>query len=318
MDNLSSQHGWIISRESWIITTDIVTILAKFLNPIDIINVCKAYPPNYKKLYPAYKASVARKIDNWFRNYFSDNDYILFRSCMIVDSAILTGSFILQIMLGEVWVGSDIDFFIGGYPINFFVKEHRKTDDLKAFKPIINRFFKNHSTKITSYQTHGYKHCKFMPGKIDVINSYPTKFDSETEPNPFTKFQTILLDCTMIPEKVISIIDGDFDLDVCKNTFHYTDYTETGYELRIPHIGKVLNKTCNIIGEQWLSSERKRNRYAKYEARGFTFPNSQYNRRLIHSIPHSIVTMTIDSADINKNNNDEIKRDIEIKESVEI
>lgn len=100
-----------LSYKGFLPIPDLAFEIVKFLDPKDIPAISKGWRINWDKLLPYYKDAIRRKIDCWFRNYFGPR-YPEFRQCMIDDKAVISGSFILQMILGEKWNMSDIDIVV--------------------------------------------------------------------------------------------------------------------------------------------------------------------------------------------------------------
>src|SRR5438132_789604 len=103
------------------INGDCAIVICKFLDPKDIITLYKMYPNILPKITRAFTRRIGEKIDEFFRETFKEK-YEEFRKCMISCNAMLSGSLILQKILGERWPGHgwdrlDVDIFIAVKPI---------------------------------------------------------------------------------------------------------------------------------------------------------------------------------------------------------
>jgi len=242
-----------------ILKGDCLSIICKYLSPGDIINLLNVVgKEKIFKIKDCYLSVAEKFIDNWFRNFFdglSQNtnengtikDYDNFRNNMI--GSMISGSFILQLLLGEKWGDSDIDIFLK--------ESHRNVCKVSS----IHRFLyalqckyngqyiceENKIKRLRSYTS--------SSNEIHRILEYPIKNE---------KFQCIGLNA----KNEISVLDhiNSFDFNFCKNVFYYDD---TGPHLVIPHLEDVIFKRTKISSINLTKSSLQR--YEKYLQRGFTF-----------------------------------------------
>lgn len=267
--------------------------ICKFLDPIDIINMCHVYPYQWKKLYYVFKASVINKIDNFFRDYFGPH-YDTFREEMIQNKAVISGSFILQAILGEKWENSDIDIYI---PIKGLTLKTTGPGNPKT--PLEDFFYFTTIHNCPNFQS-GYA---TGPGtEIKYIRDY-TKMDSEVakqfvnqqllkkddnmditttdylhkrhmldikekKPKDKIRLQTILVDIEPNFTAMKEYIYTNYDLDICRNIFYYGNGNGNS-QLNIMKAFQIIDKKTNFNFKPIVSVPLCR--YKKYTDRGFTF-----------------------------------------------
>ncbi len=249
--------------------------ICKFLDPKDIINICHIYPHQWTKLYHIFKESIIRKIDNFFRDYFSDH-YDEFRTEMIKNKAVVSGSFILQIILNETWENSDIDIYIPikGVPITY-------TDAGKP-KTSLEDFFYTTTLHLCPSFCPGYsvspitqilyvRDYRQPDPEINNMHNFLTHrnyYDLNGKSNSKITFQTIILDVSPNYQLVKEHIHGNFDFDICKNIFYYDD---NGSHLSVYKASHIIDKkTIFSFNSSTLDPLA---RYVKYKTRGFSFNN---------------------------------------------
>lgn len=249
---------------------DVIETICEFLHPADILNIRTLMPHRSNRLYKHYIASIGRAIDDWFRNYFGQH-YLEFRRCMIEDKCVVSGSFIIQIMLGEAWENSDIDIFLpdSDYHLDWYLPiqkllyiMHDEGSDCLPGR-YTDVFGRNNIARICNYvkpdnnpQTTSISQ---IPLHADEV--YGKSMHRTSDHN---KFQLVeLLNCKTI-EQIKTFIHSNFDLDICKNTFYYD---ASGYHLD-------LTSPLDIVKRQFKAGKSpngKSNQYRvdRYLARGF-------------------------------------------------
>jgi len=240
---------------------DSILIIAKFLEPKDIVTICRMFKKIRYNLYGIYLQSVIRTIDSWFRGYYGVN-YDQFREAMVVDKAIVTGSFILQMILGEKWKDSDIDMFISVQDLYLWDRSYcTEVEKFILNVPTISEFDKIRMFNDTSF--HYVDSFGEEGGNIAQIRNY--SIDGTKDSN-FCKFQMIEV---LKTKNIIRFIRETFDFDVCKNTFYYD---EDGMHLDISNINDILNR--RIIFRSYYNMKASIDRCKKYAARGFKFTDA--------------------------------------------
>ncbi len=256
--------------------------ICKFLDPIDIINMCHIYPYQWTKLYYVFKTSIIRKIDNFFKEYF-DHQYAEFRKEMIKNRAILSGSFILQMILGEKWEDSDIDIYIPIKGLNLKTTEsgNPKTEleDFLYFTTYhaCSNFQSGYETGPATQIKYIREYTKMDPELIikfdgqDINNTdylhERRMVDMRTIQKCNLRFQTILIDNDPDFNSMKKYIYHNFDLDICKNVFYYD--TNGTCQLALSKASYIIDKKINFNFHPTVTIPLLR--YTKYVDRGFTF-----------------------------------------------
>ena len=213
------------------ITGDCIEIIAKYLDPIDIINVCNVYPKNWKRLNEILFSTIAIKIDSYFKSFFGPR-YKDIKQRMILDEGVIFGSFILQIILNQT--PENIDLCI---PFS----QQERTDfysNLETF------FFVDIETFDITYR-HNVHMNKFNKNVIVNIRNYKIpKFDVDENQT----FQIIKVDFNKI-QTINEFIEKYFNIDVYKNTFFYD---QNGYHVTIKN-PKQINQN-----QKYLNNNKKK------------------------------------------------------------
>lgn len=283
-----------------IIHNDVISIICNFLNPKDILHLYKMYPKIYQKISSVYKKRVAEELDMYFQATFKES-YPEFRRQMISTKAIISGSIILQIILGERWPGHgfnrlDIDIFVRVDPIysdTFDYPEpgyHFYNDKRKfklAYTDLHNFIYEkaDQDNGFTQYVTHSQYMDEFGDNVILRVNDYiirdpsdessdqssdeslesSDEFSNKKKKRKSNIFQIVELNKAK-HDSYEQFIEQTVDFDICKNFFCYID---NGFEITIKNILNILNRTTtfNYVHSKKLSEQRKE----KYIGRGFTF-----------------------------------------------
>src|SRR5579883_393496 len=99
----SRKHGFETQVQIYkLFFGDCLTVITKFMEPNDILNLAKAYNfKNWSKLKPLYLESVKRAIENRLQYYIGEEaeDLENFKKVMIENNAVISGSFVLETML---------------------------------------------------------------------------------------------------------------------------------------------------------------------------------------------------------------------------
>lgn len=237
------------------ITGDYLYIIAKYLNPLDIINVSRALGKSRHDFQYLLRQSTMNKIDLWFRELYGDNkDFV--RS-MIESQAVISGSFILQMILNETWK-TGIDIF-------FSIKMDKK-------------IFHHHSTPIEEFllnDVYSRSRDHNLQENLDHdIDTYAKLFDFynnggisighyHTRSEIFQAFGI-----RVNRNDLINLILNRTDFDICKNLFWYD---ENGCNIYMDSPNQIINK--NFTGKTTMNPRytTKEYRKKKYEFRGFYY-----------------------------------------------
>lgn len=239
---------------------DCLAIIAKFLDPLDIINLYKAFPKRWETIWPVYRLRVGTKIDDWFKEQFKDR-YHAFRKAMIKTKAVLSGSFILQIMLWEPWSDSDIDIFLpnkelvdGYWPA--FTDLHAELYTRAEQNPASKYMGRCGTSSDGAYDE--------TLGKNAFTRIYEYRVTDSV--NKQIKFQVMDLNLDKNRKAVIAFIKDNFDFDFCKNVFYYE---KDGFHLDVVAPLDIVHKRSVFAYRNNKKSSLKR--CEKYIDRGFKF-----------------------------------------------
>jgi len=243
---------------------DCIEVILKFLDPMDIANLAKAKiikPKHLAKFYNRFKSTVATNIDNWFRKYFSTG-YDEFKDIMIRNGGIISGSFIIQMILNTNWEESDIDIFL---PLAEFSREVTHFHEMETF---LYKSYPIYQTEEEFNRPH-IRYIGVLDSKVKSVYEYETT--QVTGIMNFKKLQVIGLNVTT-PQEIINNIVKNSDIDICKNFFSYN--ADGTLQLNIAYPSKIINKTATLtLSKTGYLRCSNFMRYNRYKNRGFTFVN---------------------------------------------
>ena len=209
-------------------------------------------------------------------------DPITFSQKLKVCGAVLTGSFPLQVILGETWSESDIDIFIqdtdkkNGNKTTFlsYLKSHfNPVDDQSKSKSKSGYINAPSKDPITEEKVKGKKSYQFDKKILDVI-------DFKTEKS--VKIQLIITD-----KPVNKVIDF-FDLDFCKIMYDGEKFSYDNWADIIEKTGKMELRN-DLRQNDFFFFKKIFDRYEKYHNRGFKITLSDDLRNELHKITNIIV-----------------------------
>jgi hypothetical protein len=203
------------------------------------------------------KESIIKEINIRLSLIFGDK-YNEFNKILDDTKAVISGSFIIQCILGEYWEDSDIDIY---------------------FPTINNNKYNIHST----YYYYDLEKFLYETVKFKMTGSYPAmsryKYDQSNgklEIEYVRNYETATNSVQVIQakiendyDKMTKFIYNTFDFDICKNVYYINDGKEY---INIPKLNDILNKVSEFkIGYRVGSSIE---RYEKYTKRGFNIINN--------------------------------------------
>lgn len=236
----------------------------KYLTPIEIYAINPAL----------FDRCLIFHINQRLIQIFRDR-YPKFQDVLNEQKILISGSFILQCILGVRWE-SDIDIYTIESADKFNKWEHREDFIFEYMKPVINY-------KCDNY---GYDTCKdylnglgaFYVEEYDV-NNVETMEAPILDLNRYTGTHTIVtthkiqvIGLSLVPSKdkrgaidtMWTNIQKDFDFDVCANIYYIENKVQ---KVRVGNLDAIINKVIRL---------RQSNRYfdssriPKYQSRGFT------------------------------------------------
>lgn len=200
---------------------------------------------NWYKTCKVYM-SVTKGIDKKFFSIFENvNDVNEFKNIMYETNALISGSFIMQQILGEKYEDSDVDIFLSSRH-----KYAKKIDDF-----LYSRMELTGDINIARYREQNYS-------LITNVTDY--------EKNGH-KIQLIYID--VFPDVILvhGFIEEDFDFDICKNVYYYNEKNSGKGKLVTERVDQILEKKTEFKISTKVGKTIQR--YHKYKERGFVFTN---------------------------------------------
>lgn len=250
-----------------LLTRDPVDLITRHLDPIDIVRWSLADRRKGRWLKPLFWKRLTEKIDGTLRAYFAsvkplegrtkfvcDGSYDDFVKAMIAAGGVISGSFILQMISGKHYEGSDIDIYSGVSSCELWLQ--------------MNSRIEANDIQVALWPRHDDKWAgnRYDHSEIILIREYTI------EANPllsFKKFQTITLGRS--PRTYIKEI---FDFSVLRNLFWYD---ADGPHVEVEDLPGIVNNVIKFDQDDYFkrlpnaNAKKVAKRVEKYKARGFTF-----------------------------------------------
>jgi len=216
---------------------DVCGIINEYLFPIDLYHL--------KYLNKEYFSYVTKKIlyDNIIlqitkrlQQVFQD-DYDNFIEYMQLNQLVISGSFIVQCILNEIW-SSDIDMYT--FSKKLFLRE---------------KWTENYDVHHHCYD---YEHILNI---ASIHNYYPKQVSAS-----ISHIQIIKLQASSTITDIDKFLDNNFDFDICKNKYTIVDCRP---QLKIHTLHGILNRQCQPMINEY--GWKKIDRMSKYHKRGFNF-----------------------------------------------
>lgn len=224
-----------------IITDPFVYDILSYLRPVDLLTLKFASWTFYKKIdKKIFYNFVARIMNNRLSHIFGDR-LIEFKNIMESTKCVISGSFIIQSILGEQWDGSDIDIYVTGQKIPLTIEFFLHNTMNFTLRTLLDNTYIKEGDKL----------------KITSIKDFQT-FENK-------RIQIICINTDNSYNSVKNYIHETYDYDICKNLY-YVDKTE---HLSIYHPNDIYNKKINYDLNQENSKNNILIRYKKYRNRGF-------------------------------------------------
>jgi hypothetical protein len=271
------------------LTRDYAELISRWLEPIDIYRWSLSHPRLRDQLVKIFYVKLLQKIDNQFRQHFQASmeiarrtevpeshptrgSYEDFVRAMISSKAIISGSFILQMINGEKYSLSDIDIYSSQTESTLW-SDMEGSDQYYSYSDLQIVLWAQHRASRVERNT------RYLNNSlISEISEYDlSRTDYVTPLEGLNCFQLI----TIKPEPR-TFVNACFDFIFLKNFFWYD---EKGPHIEITDIQSILtkrtafdkkeymNRICMIRGiEDGESVEVGIDkRIEKYKARGFSF-----------------------------------------------
>lgn len=234
---------------------DILTEIIRWLKPVDVY-----YLSLTTKINNTIKISkiIIREINKRLWDIFGD-DLSLFKESLFSKKIerVISGSFLIQCILGEVWIGSAIDIFHSGDSINSnisifkFLNENPKMIDLGSYK--------RGDLDVNYITTYGYGK-KLSEAPSDYTFAGDGRIVHKT--NSIKEFYFGNINNLSL----VNLLNESFDFDVCKNYYFYDGKDN----IKITNINAICNKIINLKDVNYTVSVEERC-HNKYKSRGFKF-----------------------------------------------
>ena len=210
-------------------------------------------------LYAKYCHNLFKKINTRLVNIFDDKLPEL-KKIMAETNSVISGSFIIQCLLGEEWK-SDIDFFVS-YQSDQIIT---KVDDF-----MLNTMSYDGSYVPAYSDIAGCERIKW------TMDYYPHRRDDKNYSVLDSNIQIICIDVEKNYDAMRDHVVNYFDFDVCKNMYYYDGHDK----LIVHNLEGILSRRTefrfsNLGADRMNSNNIKSNisRYKKYVSRGFEFTN---------------------------------------------
>ena len=228
------------------------------LSPLALYNMklCDNFWNKYITL-AMIKESIIKEINIRLSLIFGDK-YDKFNKILDDTKAIISGSFIIQCILGEYWEDSDIDIYFPTINNKMYLTDSNNPYyELEKFLYETLKFNMTQSYRAISRYRRDQSNDKL---NIEYVRNYDTFTNS---------IQIIQAKIKNDPTKMKEFIYDTFDFDICKNVYYIKD--GKGY-LNILKLNDIFNKISEFkIGYRVGSSIQ---RYEKYTKRGFSITNN--------------------------------------------
>jgi len=263
-------------------------VFIKYLCPMDLYNLAQTCKYCQKLItFKNIQVSTHYEVTERLREIF-DEDWEPVREIMIKSKAVISGSFLLQCILGERWDGSDIDIYIDMSQHECYKKVHDKVSrdgqDFAAkiymhvpfyssdeeFDDVIHQKFKEDEPGdklYTKYITIDEKAANnilvYMASKYDKLSRFDRYVHECVIVDFDVNYQKVQFICVKDARKTIL---SDYDFNICKNMYEFS--AQPNVYIHEPN--EIFSKYTNFSAKsQGLRTNMIR--YCKYSNRGFRF-----------------------------------------------
>lgn len=208
--------------------------------------------------------SIISKINSRLERLFGDKTKE-FKDLLCETKAVISGSFIIQCILGEEW-NSDIDIFIPIKDAKLF-RAHVENGIHSGLLTLIDRFLYDDA----DFAEVGYNNYDGVLGAeygIHTTRTYAPWNNDRDVINNSEKIQLILVNCPMDYNVMKNFIFESFDFEICKNIY----YNDEQDNIVISNMNDILEKTLTFeTAKKTVGNTVER--AEKYEKRGFVIRN---------------------------------------------
>jgi hypothetical protein len=190
-----------------------------------------------------------KNINDRLKKIFTDEQYVKFKLLLENNNAVISGSFIIQCILNEIWEDSDIDIFVKKNTHEFLYE----SDDVNYKKFCLETFF----CKC------GFTFIKEDKNKSNYFYNLKYVVEIQTFIKDKNKIQIIFINENS-EKSLENYIFENFDFSICKNTYSIKNKTEI---LNIYDLNGILYKKFDF----GFTSNNKKSmeRYENYSQREF-------------------------------------------------
>ena len=235
----------------------------KYLPPLSLYNLKLTSKLIFKGITRSHiKTSIIHQINLRLSLLFEDK-LIEFKKVMNDTKAIISGSFIIQCILEEYWVGCDIDIY---FPTIGNKKYH--PDYAKPYYEIEKYLYENMKFKLNdSFEAISGYGLDQSNGKVNI--KYVRTYDISIKIKNIKEIQVIQIKINNNFNDIIRFIRDTHDFDICKNVY----YIEKNIEcINIFKLMDILTKTTEFKIGFRLGASIERSK--KYSSRGFNMINN--------------------------------------------
>uniref|UniRef100_A0A6C0CB15 Uncharacterized protein n=1 Tax=viral metagenome TaxID=1070528 RepID=A0A6C0CB15_9ZZZZ len=226
---------------------DIFDDILPMLIPIDLYNLvqtCKIYQQKIKMSH--IKLTTINEINRRLFEMFED-DFDSFKKAMRESDATISGSFIVQCILGEKW-SNNVNIYVSSKIYGEFIMQT-----------------KQETINILEY----------MREKYELSKNSRKEYDKQIIGVSYVNGKQIRF-INIQNEKIESYMKREFDFNICKNSY-------VNNNVKIYQINEIFTRHTNFAPKYDLI--KNMNRYIKYHKRGFNFYlDTRYNLVTNHNI----------------------------------
>lgn len=264
-------------------------VFVKYLCPMDLYNLAQTCEYCQKLItFKNIQASTHYKVTERLQEIFDDN-WEPFREIMIKSKAVISGSFLLQCVLGERWEGSDVDVYINRSEFECYAKIRDKVScDAQNFAVLGRTYIPFYSSDEESDDV---IHEKSKEDEWDDFLQYTKHInDDEKAANNILLYmasryeklsrndryvhECAIVDFDVNYQKVQFIcvkdisktILSDYDFNICKNMYEFS--AQPNVYIHKPN--EIFSKYTNFSAKS-RGLRTNTIRYCKYSNRGFRF-----------------------------------------------
>lgn len=259
------------------------------LIPIDLYNLVQTCKKYQKKISMSHiKKSAICEINRRLHITFGD-ELNGFKNAMREADATISGSFIIQCILGEHWGGSDVDVYVDKKMfMQFLMPEYyAAVYDQSRYKKI--RFLDSDEesstessldSELSEYENEHINMLQYMNDKNYCVEKIHK--DYHGNPGTIVDYRINGTKIQFIGESLQKnfVISG-YDFNICKNAYKFNDMFDGPTNLSIYRINEIFTKYTNFAPLYDL--ERNIKRYLKYSKRGFEFYSCNKENRVTNS-----------------------------------